>query len=175
MTGTYLYDSAQGSGLSFSVAGAYRGERLALLTNNEAQFGALSREGSSVWGDTRLTWTLGASSDLRFGYAYRYLVGAHYLDLVNIGGSFYAWQGGNILAQARLFNDWTSQARAFGVGVEVSQRLGCGVYGVVGYNLGGLNRDYGAVYGGSGVFVRLDAVFDEQWTCGHTAPTEGGN
>ena len=194
VTGTYLYDSAQGSGASFGVAGAYRGERLVLLTNNEARFGALSREGGvrggtgqgdtgrgnigrgdSVWGDTRATWTLGERYDLRFGYAYRYLVGESYLDLVNVGGGFYAWQGGNVLVQARLFNDWTAQERAFGVGLEVSQRLGCGVYGVAGYNLGGLDRDYGAVYGGSGVFVRLDAVFDEQWTCGRAAPTGGGN
>ena len=50
--------------------------------------------------------------------------------------------------------------------MEVSQQLGCGVYGVAGYNLGGLDRNYGSVYGGSGVFLRLDVVFDEQWTCG---------
>ncbi len=175
VTGTYLTDGARGSGFTFGVAGAYRGERVSLLTNNQAQFGALSRDGDAVWGDSRLTWTLHERYDLRFGYAYRFLVGESYLDLVNVGGSFYVWQGGNVLAQARLFNDWTNSERAFGVGLEVSQRLGCGVYGVAGYNLGGLDRNYGAVYGGGGLFVRLDAVFDEQWTCGRAAPTGGEN
>lgn len=64
------------------------------------------------------------------------------------------------------FHDWTNGESAFGLGLEASQKLGCGIYGVAGYNFGGLDRDYSSVYGGSGAFLRMDVVFDEQWHCG---------
>ena len=166
LTGTYVLDSADKSGFSFSVASAYRGDRLSVLTQNTVQFSDLASEGDNLTGDTRLTWRLAERYDLRLGYAYRWLVGDSYFDLLNLGLSLHAWEGSNVLAQLRFFNDWTLGERAFGAGLEVSQRLGCGVYGVAGYNLGGLDRDYGSVYGGNGAFIRLDVVFDEQWTCG---------
>jgi hypothetical protein len=161
-----ILDSAGKSGFGFSLAGAYRGERWSVLSHSAAELGEISRTGDNFTGDTRLSWLLDDGYDLRLGYAYRWLVGERYLELISLGSSLYAWEGGNLLLQGRLFHDWSSGDLTLGAGLEVSQRLGCGVYGVAGYNLGGLNRDYGSVYGGAGAFIRLDVVFDEEWRCG---------
>ncbi len=45
--------------------------------------------------------------------------------------------------------------------------MGCGVYGVAGYNfLDGIGANDNAIFGESGLFLRIDIVFDEEWTCG---------
>lgn len=165
---TYVRESER-SGFAVDLTAAFRGDRLDLLANNRAEFGALARGEDNIWGDNRLGWTISDRADLRFGYAYRWLLAESYLDIVSVGAGVHAWQGGTLLAHGRLFHDWSSGDHALGASLEASQRFGCGVYGVGGYNLGGLERDYGAVYGGPGIFVRLDVVFDEQWRCGGEA------
>lgn len=163
---TWLSDSSSKSGFRFGLATAYRGERITLLSNNNAQFNALAPTGDTLTGDTRLSWLLSERTDLRLGYAYTWNLDESYLDMMSAGTSLYAWQGGNVLLQTRLFHDWSSGDTALGAGIEVSQQLGCGLYGAAGYNVGGLDKDYGAVHNGAGAFVRLDVVFDEEWRCG---------
>ena len=169
LNGLYILDAGT-SGYSFGVDAAYRGTRWTWLATNEAVFGRLAPEGAQVTGDSRLSYLLNENVDLRSGYAYDWRVGTRYLDVLSLGVNAQVWDGGAVLAQGRYFRDWTSGEDAFGLGLELSQSLGCGVYGVGGYNLGGPDANaaeaYTGIYGGNGAFVRLDVVFDEQWRCG---------
>jgi SdrD B-like domain len=71
-----------------------------------------------------------------------------------------------------MYHDWNDQLISLGATLEASQNLGCGVYGVVGYNLlDGAGANDAAVFGETGVFLRLDIVFDEEWTCGEGSIT----
>ena len=165
ITGTYVYEPGR-TGLEFGVSAAYRGDILSVLADNKLELGVFGRTGSALTGDNRMDLAVTEYARLRAGYAYRWRFDSNYLDLINLGASFDLWEGGALLTHGRLFNDWTTGEHALGAGFELSQRLGCGVYGVAGYNYGGLERDYGAIYNGEGAFLRLDVVVDEQWHCG---------
>ena len=168
LNGLYILDAGT-TGYSFGVDAAYRGTRWTWLATNEAVFGRLAPEGAQVTGDSRLSYLLNERVDVRSGYAYDWRVGTSYLDVLSLGVNAQVWDGGAVLAQGRYFRDWTSSEDAFGLGLELSQNLGCGVYGVGGYNLGGPDANaseaYAGIYGGNGAFIRLDVVFDEQWRC----------
>ncbi len=170
LSATLIQDSADKSGMSFGIATAYRGDRLVVLSNTTADFGAFapplaSGNRDTISGDLRLTWTLSQALDLRLGYVNRWLLNERYLDLVTAGMRANLWSGGGVYLGGRVFSDWTSGDRALGLGLELSQRLGCGVYGVAGYNHGGLGSDYGTALAAEGLFIRFDFVFDEEWRC----------
>jgi hypothetical protein len=172
----YLVDPAATApqGLSFSVAGAYRGDRASLLTHHRGSFGNLQAEGASEFeGDTRLSWRLSRSWEVRAGHAYQLLPGDAFVDLWSLGATAYPWGGGSVSAYGRLFHDWSAGDLSPGIGLEVAQALGCGLYGVAGVNAWeGGGADRGAVFGQPGVFLRLDVVFDENWRCGVRAAPE---
>lgn len=155
-------------GLKFAVAGAYRGDRLSMLTTSALRLGQFSNyEGAEFGGDTRLNFALDTTWSLRSGYLFDYEETRGYRDLISLGLSADLWTGGSLTGYARLYHDWNNAIWSVGGTLEASQALGCGVYGVAGYNLlDGAGANDAAVFGESGVFLRLDIVFDEQWTCG---------
>ena len=149
------------------ASGAYRTDTFSVLSNHEARVGTLSSaEDEDFFGDTLLTLPLGRSqrADLRLGYAYRYRPGYGFQDRVSLGGSVGLWRGGAVLGYARLFYDRPAELYVPGATLELSQRVGCGLYLAGGYNL--LGSGYTGSFGQHGVFVRLDAVVDETWRCG---------
>jgi len=166
----YLADPAAPTpqGFGFSVAGAYRGDRVALLTHHRGSFGNLQAVGASEFeGDTRLSWRLSRAVDVRAGHAYQLLPGDGFVDLWSLGVTAHPWDGGSVSAYGRLFHDWGAGDVSPGVGLEVAQSLGCGLYGVAGVNAwDGVGADRGAVFGQPGAYLRLDVVFDEGWRCG---------
>ncbi|MFU8888124.1 MAG: hypothetical protein ACNA8N_05950 [Trueperaceae bacterium] len=164
---TYVDEGAR-SGLGLSVAAAYRGDRFDLLTDHRAGFGAFAVGPDAVTGDTRATWSAHASFAVVAAHAYRWLPGERFIDATSLGASLDLWRGGTVTALGRLFHDWTAGEVTPGATIEASQRIGCGVYVVGGYNVGGFGRDDGAMFASPGPFVRLDVVFDENWSCGRS-------
>ncbi len=171
---TFLSDSAEtpGVGLSLNASGAYRGDTFSVLSDHEARIGTLSsaEDDEDFFGDTLLTLPLGRSqrhpADLRVGYAYRYRPNYGFQDRASLGGSVGLWTGGSVLAYARLFYDRPAELYVPGATLELSQRVGCGLYLAGGYNLLGRACTGGDRFGQHGVFVRLDAAVDETWRCG---------
>ena len=170
---TFLSDSAEtpGVGLSLNASGAYRADAFSVLTDHEARIGTLSSaDAEDFFGDTLLTLPLGRSqrhpADLRLGYAYRYRPDYGFQDRFSVGGSAGLWTGGSLLGYARMFVDRPAELYVPGATLELSQRVGCGLYLAGGYNLLGRAYTGGDRFGQHGVFVRLDAVVDETWRCG---------
>ncbi len=172
----YLDDPAADPrhGFGVSVAAAYRGDRVSLLTHHRGRLGSLQALGGrELEGDTRLTWTLTPALALQVGHAYQLLPDDALVDMLSLGVSAYAWEGGSVSAYGRALHDWGAGEVSLGAGIEVAQALGCGVYGVAGANLWeGIGMDHGATFARPGVYVRVDVVFDEQWRCGRGA--DGG-
>ena len=155
-------------GSKFSLAGAYRGDALSLLTNHTARFGMYALDnGYEIYGDTRLNIPVGNDWSIRAGYIYDLNKDLGFRDMYSLGATAFLWQGGGISAYGRFFNDWKNKNSSLGATLELSQNVGCGVHGVAGYNfLDGTDSNHGSVFGQPGFFVRLDIVFDEEWHCG---------
>ena len=166
----YLSDAAEDPkyGLKFAVAGAYRGDRLSILTSSTLRLGQYAEnENAEFGGDTRLNFAIDTTWSLRSGYLFDYEETLGYRDLTSLGLSAELWSGGNLTGYGRIYHDWNNQLLSLGATLEGSQRLGCGVYGVAGYNfLDGIGANDNAIFGESGLFLRIDIVFDEEWTCG---------
>ena len=172
----YLDDPAATvrQGFSVSLASAYRGERASVLAHHRGRFGSLQEVGEREFvGDTRLSWRLSRAWEIRAGHAYQLLPGDGFVDLWSLGVTTHPWDGGSVSAYGRLFHDWDAGDVSPGIGLEVAQALGCGLYGVAGVNAwDGVGADRGAVFGQPGVYLRVDVVFDENWRCGRRAEEE---
>ncbi len=160
-------------GFGFSLAGAYRGDLVSLLTHHQGRFGNLQAVGEREFeGDTRVSWRLSRAWEVRAGHAYQLLPGDGFVDLWSLGLTAHPWDGGSVSAYGRLLHDWSADDLSPGVGLEVAQAVGCGLYGVAGVNAwDGVGADRGALFGQPGVYLRLDLVFDENWRCGRTPPS----
>jgi hypothetical protein len=166
----YLYDgsSTPRHGFKFGVAFAYRGDRVSLLSNQVARLGLYAEsKKAELTGDTRVNYQLDETWSFRAGYLYDSQPELGFRDMTSFGVTGNLWEGGSATAYGRLFHDWSDGAFNFGVTLEASQELACGVYSVAGANLfNGVGANYGATFGDPGVFLRVDIVFDEQWRCG---------
>ena len=173
----YLDDPAATvrQGFGVSLAAAYRGDRVSLLTHHQGRFGNLQTLGEREFeGDMRVSWTMTPAWELRAGHAYQLLPGDGFVDLWSIGVAAHPWAGGSVGAYGRLFHDWDAGDSSPGLGLEVAQALGCGLYGVAGVNAwSGVGADRGAVFGQPGAYLRVDVVFDENWRCGRLREGEG--
>jgi SdrD B-like domain len=156
------------SGFKGVMAGAYRGDQWSVLTRQELRTGRFEENNvTALSGDTRVNYDLSERSSLRGSYIYDLQTELGFRDMLSLGVSAYLWDGGNITGYGRLFHDWQDASWSPGLTLEASQKLACGVYGVGGVNaFDGTGNTYGGVFGEPGVFLRLDIVFDEQWTCG---------
>jgi SdrD B-like domain len=166
----YLYDgsSTPRHGFKFAVAFAYRGDRLSILSNQTARLGQYASEKTSeLTGDTRVNYQLDETWSFRTGYLYDSNPDLGWRDMTSFGVTGNLWRGGSATVYGRLFHDWQDKSWNFGVTLEASQEIACGVYGVAGYNaFNGVGENYGGYFGDPGLFVRFDIVFDEQWRCG---------
>ncbi len=169
MTLDYLSESrGEGAdqGFRLGLAAAYRGENLSILANHTGAFGSLAPEGvASLEGDSRLTVPVGDAWALQGGYLYRYKGG--FSQMFILGASAYPWRGGGVSGFGHLYHDVTAGDVGLGATLEVSQKLGCGLYGVGGYTAGeGLAAPTAALSAKPGFSLRLDFAFDEEWSCG---------
>ncbi len=161
-------DGTTNSGFKFTLAGAYRGDALSVLTRHELRTGRFEENNkTALTGDTRVNYLLNEAWSLRGSYIYDFQPDLGYRDMFSLGASAYLWEGGFITGYGRLFHNWQDGIWSPGVTLEASQNIACGVYGVGGVNLfDGTSQNYGGVFGEPGVFLRLDIVFDEEWRCG---------
>ena len=153
-------------GFRLGVAAAYRGEKVSVLANHTGAFGSLAPEGQTrVEGDTRLTVPLGDAWALQGGYIYRYRDG--FRHMLALGASAAPWRGGGVSGFGHLYHDPGAGDLGLGATLELSQRLGCGLYGVGGYTVGeSLAAPTAALSAKPGFSLRLDFAFDEAWRCG---------
>ena len=166
----YLQDYASDpiAGFKFTVAAAYRADILNLLSRQDLRFGRFaSNLEVDLLGDTRLNVQIAQDWSVRAAYIYALEPDLGFRDQLSLGASKLVWPGGTVAGFARLFHNWQDGQISPGASLEVSQTLGCGVNLVGGYNFfDGLGPNYGAHFGQSGAFLRLDFVFDEDWYCG---------
>ncbi len=149
-------------GLRFNVSAAYRGNGIDILTQHTLELGAYNNDGENqINGDFRVTLPV-TDFDLSLGYVYRYQESTGFQDMISVGGSFQAWEGGNISLFGNLYHDWQQGDFAYGLTAEVSQRVFCGTYAVAGYSWNTLSDP---VFGGQGLQLRVDIAVDEQFSC----------
>ena len=154
-------------GLRFNVSAAYRGDAIDILTQHTLELGAYHKNGEDeIHGDFRVTLPL-TDFDISLGYVYSYKESAGFRDMISLGGSFQAWEGGNISVFGSLYHDWQQGDFAYGLTAEVSQRVFCGTYAVAGYSWNTLSDP---VFGDQGLQLRVDIAVDEQFSC--NAPKE---
>jgi hypothetical protein len=165
-----LYDGATTPkyGFKFGIAFAYRGEDVSVLANHVARLGQYAEDKTSeLTGDTRINYLINDIWTARFGYLYDARPTLGYRDMTSFGLTANLWEGGSVTAYGRFFHDWRQGSTSLGATLEASQEVACGVYAVGGVNLfDGVGENYGSSFGESGVFLRVEIVFDEQWTCG---------
>ena len=164
--GSFGEEAGADQGFRLGVAAAYRGERLSVLANHTGAFGSLALERQTrVEGDTRLTVPVGDAWALQGSYIYRYRGG--FRHMLALGASAAPWRGGGVSGFGHLYHDPGAGDLGLGATLELSQRLGCGLYGVGGYTVGeSLAAPTAALSAKPGFSLRLDFAFDEAWSCG---------
>ncbi len=149
-------------GLRFNVSAAYRGDAIDILTQHTLELGAYHKDNEDeIHGDFRVVVPV-SDFDISLGYVYRYRETTGLQDMLSLGGSFQAWEGGNISVFGSLYHDWQEDEFAYGLTAEVSQRVVCGTYAVAGYSWNTLSDP---VFGDQGLQLRVDIAVDEQFNC----------
>ena len=149
-------------GLRFNVSAAYRANGIDILTQHTLELGAYHKDNEDeIHGDFRVVLPL-SNFDISLGYLYRYREVTGFQDMISLGGSFQAWEGGNISAFGSIYHDWQEDEFAYGLTAEVSQRVVCGTYAVAGYSWNTLSDP---VFEDKGLQLRVDIAVDEQFSC----------
>ena len=164
--GSFGEEAGSSQGFRLGVAAAYRGEKVSVLANHTGAFGSLALEGQArVEGDTRLTVPLGDAWAFQGGYIYRYQ--GSFRHMLALGVSATPWRGGGVSGFGHLYHDPGAGELGLGATLELSQKLGCGLYGVGGYTVGeSLAAPTAVMSAKPGFSLRLDFAFDEEWRCG---------
>lgn len=159
---TFVREASGTDGTRFSLAGAYRGDRLSLLTQNVLK-GGFYRDADGVLfeGELRGGYQADERWFLRLGTAYRLSDTGIFTAQVGGGATYFLSDvfglGGNT---SYLFQPATSSGQ-LSLGVEASLRLTTGLTFSVGANLLGTQTSLGGFQSKPGLYLRLDWLFDE--------------
>ncbi|MCX7602307.1 MAG: hypothetical protein N2Z75_10270, partial [Meiothermus sp.] len=158
----YVREASGTDGTRFSLAGAYRGDRLSLLTQNLLKGGFYrDADGVLLEGEVRGGYQADERWFLRLGTAYRLSEGGLFTGQVGGGLTYFLTETFGLGANASyLFQPATGSAQ-LSLGLEASLRVASGLTFSVGANLLGTETSLGGFQSLPGLYLRLDWLFDE--------------
>jgi hypothetical protein len=156
---TLTNNSSVRDGGRYSIAAAWRADRLSVLTNNTGRFGIYAPKGDEIEGEVQLGYQSDERLFFRSGLAYKLALGI-FTGQASIGATYFVTDtlgiGGNA---AFLFQPATGQTKT-SFGLEGSFRVLNGLVLSAGFNFTGFTGIGGFTQ--PGFYVRLDWKFDER-------------
>ncbi len=150
------------SGIDFSVAAAYRGDDLSILTNHRAKTGFYSLTDDFIEGEIQFGYVANERFFPRLGFQYRYgLDSSVFTGLVSGGFTYFITDVIGVGAQAGYYFQPATNFSAIGFGVEASLKVVDRLLFTVGYNVLGFNGALGGAFR-PGIYFRIDWKIDER-------------
>lgn len=159
---TYVREASGTDGTRFSLAGAHRGDRLSVLTQNVLR-GGFYRDADGILfeGEVRGGYQADERWFVRLGTAYRLSDTGIFTGQVGGGFTYFLSDGFGLGATSSyLFQPATSSGQ-LSLGVEASLRVATGLTFSVGANLLGTQTSLAGFQSLPGLYLRLDWLFDE--------------
>lgn len=159
---TYVREASGTDGTRFSLAGAYRGDRLSVLTQNVLR-GGFYRDADGILfeGEVRGGYQADERWFVRLGTAYRLSDTGVFTGQVGGGFTYFLSDTFGLGANGSyLFQPATSSGQ-LSLGVEASLRVATGLTFSVGANLLGTQTSLAGFQSLPGLYLRLDWLFDE--------------
>ncbi|GIW35498.1 hypothetical protein [Meiothermus sp.] len=158
----YVREASGTDGTRFSLAGAYRGDRLSLLTQNTLK-GGFYRDADGVIfeGEVRGGYQADERWFLRLGTAYRLADTGIFTGQVGGGLTYFLTDTFGLGASASYLFQPATRSGQLSLGVEASLRVATGLTFSVGANLLGTETSLGGFQSLPGLYLRLDWLFDE--------------
>ncbi len=158
----YVREASGTDGTRFSLAGAYRGDRLSLLTQNVLK-GGFYRDADGVLfeGEMRGGYQADERWFLRLGTAYRLADTGIFTGQVGGGLTYFLTNTFGLGASASYLFQPATRSGQLSLGLEASLRVATGLTFSVGANLLGTETSLGGFQSLPGLYLRLDWLFDE--------------
>ena len=155
----FTTSNSEGSGLKFTLAGAYRAYRWNVLTNHAYKNGIFSSIGEVFAGEIQATYQFDETFTVRGGLAYQ-LNSSIFTGQINLGATYFF--SDTVGAGANIGYMYQSTGTSsFSFGIEASLRVLQDLVFTIGVNLYGFNS-IGTFNARPGLFFRLDFKFDER-------------
>jgi uncharacterized repeat protein (TIGR01451 family) len=145
----------------FSIAFAYRGNNLSILSNNTGKFGLYSATGDKVEGEIQLGYQSSEVLYFRSGLAYRYLFGGTFTAQFTAGLQYFLSDSFAIGAQGALQLQPATGFFGYAFGLEGGFRVADNLLFTIGFNFVGLNNSLSGSFS-PGLYFRLDWKIDER-------------
>lgn len=150
------------TGLEFSVAAAYRGDDLSILTNHRAKTGLYTLTNDYVEGEIQFGYAANERLFARLGAQYRYELDASsvFTGLVSGGFTYFLTDTFAVGAQAGYYFQPATSFSQVGFGVEASLKVFDRLLLTLGYNVLGFNGALGNAFR-PGLYFRFDWKIDD--------------
>jgi uncharacterized repeat protein (TIGR01451 family) len=145
----------------FSIAFAYRGNNLSLLSNNTGKFGLYSPGGDKIEGEVQAGYQSSEVLYFRSGIAYRLLLGGTFTTQFTAGLQYFLTDSFAIGAQAALQLQPATGFVGYAAGLEGSLKIVDNLLFTVGFNFLGLSNSLTGSFA-PGAYFRLDWKIDER-------------
>jgi uncharacterized repeat protein (TIGR01451 family) len=159
---TYVREANGSDGTRFSLAGAYRGDRLSLLTQNLLK-GGFYRDADGILfeGEVRGGFQADERWFVRLGTAYRLSDGGIFTGQFGGGLTYFLSDTFGLGANGSYLFQPATRSGQLSLGLEASLRVAPGLTFSVGANLLGTETSLGGFQSLPGLYLRLDWLFDE--------------
>ncbi|WP_299432745.1 hypothetical protein [uncultured Meiothermus sp.] len=159
---TYVREAAGTDGTRFSLAGAYRGDRLSMLTQNVLKGGFYRDAGGVLFeGEVRGSYQADERWFLRLGAAYRLSDTGIFTGQLGGGFTYFFTDLVGLGASTSYLFQPATRSSQLSLGVEASLRVAAGLTFSVGANLLGTQTSLVGFQSQPGLYLRLDWLLDE--------------
>ncbi len=152
--------AANGDGLRFSIAGAYRPANLSILTQNQIRTGVYAPNGNEALGEIQSTYSPTERFTIRGGIAYKYASNL-FTAQINIATRYWIQDNLGIGAQA-IWQFQPNVSSRIAIGLEGTWRITNELGLTIGTNLIGFDSSLGNFSVRPGLYIRLEFLFNEQ-------------
>jgi uncharacterized repeat protein (TIGR01451 family) len=156
---TLTNNSSVRDGGRYSIAAAWRSDRLSILTNNTGRFGIYAPKGDEIEGEVQLGYQSDERLFFRSGIAYKLALGI-FTAQASVGATYFVTDTIGIGANAAYLLQPATGISKIAFGLEGSFRVLNGLVFSAGFNFQGFTGIGGFTQ--PGFYVRLDWKFDER-------------
>jgi hypothetical protein len=156
---TLTNNSSVRDGGRYSIAAAWRSDRLSILTNNTGRFGIYAPKGDEIEGELQLGYQSDERLFFRSGIAYKLALGT-FTAQASLGATYFVTDTVGIGANAAYLFQPATGVSKLAFGLEGSFRVLNGLVLSAGFNFQGFTGIGG--FSQPGFYVRLDWKFDER-------------
>ncbi len=156
---TLTNGSSVRDGGRYSIAAAWRAERVSVLTNNTGRFGIYAPKGDEIEGEIQLGYQSDERLFFRSGLAYKLALGV-FTTQASVGATYFVTDSFGVGANAAFMLQPVTGISKIAFGLEGSLRVLNGLVLSAGFNFLGFTGIGGFTQ--PGFYLRLDWKFDER-------------